>query len=82
MENTELYLTPQIEGTSQDKNAISKNQTQDADGNMSLSEFLGSMYCTACHKHCPLLRPQSRKADPQNQGCQLEYQESYGQSVK
>ncbi|TGE36026.1 DUF4405 domain-containing protein [Desulfosporosinus fructosivorans] len=44
---------------------------------MSLTDYLGDMHCTACHKNCSLLSPQCGKADRQIKAAKITYQELY-----
>ncbi|HEY8911316.1 MAG TPA: DUF4405 domain-containing protein [Desulfosporosinus sp.] len=43
-----------------------------------LSNYLGSMHCTACPKHCSLLSPQCGRANPQIKSAKIQYQALYG----
>lgn len=47
----------------------------------SLSEFLSSLTCTACHRNCPLTAPQCGRADPQIQSAEEEYNQLYGSTA-
>lgn len=49
-----------------------------AEEKVSLADFLGNMYCTACPKHCPLLNPKCGRAQPQINAAKIEYQKIYG----
>ena len=51
--------------------------TTDVGDTMSLSDYLGDMHCTACHKNCSLLSPQCGKADRQIKAAKSSYQELY-----
>lgn len=51
--------------------------TTDVGDTMSLSDYLGDMHCTACHKNCSLLSPQCGKADRQIKAAKITYQELY-----
>lgn len=62
-------------------NQVYENNTNDGGETISLSDYLGSMHCTACPKHCSLLTPQCRKADPQIRTAKISYQEQYGKTT-
>ena len=49
---------------------------------ITLSEFLNSMYCTGCSKHCSLLYPQCSKALPQIEAAKIQYENLYGEENK
>ena len=51
--------------------------TTDVGDSMSLSDYLGDMHCTACHKNCSLLSPQCGKADRQIKAAKITYQKLY-----
>lgn len=55
---------------------MSVPSSQPAD-TVSLSEFLGKMFCTICPKHCPLSHPQCRKSASLIQQATTEYNELY-----
>jgi len=55
--------------------------TQENGQTVSLSDFLGSMFCTGCSKHCSLLNPRCDKSDAQLQVAKTEYQNLYGQTA-
>ncbi|WP_242832536.1 DUF4405 domain-containing protein [Desulfosporosinus orientis] len=46
---------------------------------MSLSDFLGNMFCTGCSKHCSLLNLRCDRGNAQLQAAKIEYQNLYGQ---
>lgn len=48
---------------------------------VSLSEFLGGLFCTGCHNHCPLSNPKCGRAASQIEEATAEYQQLYGSSA-
>ncbi|TEB05543.1 hypothetical protein Psch_02584 [Pelotomaculum schinkii] len=44
---------------------------------VSLSDYLGNMFCTACDKHCPLLSLKCDRGNPQLQAAKIQYQKLY-----
>jgi len=48
---------------------------------ITLSDYLGSMHCTTCHRNCSLLTPQCGKADRQIKSAKITYQEQYGDTA-
>jgi len=55
--------------------------TTDVGDTMSLSDYLGDMHCTACHKNCSLISPQCGKADRQIKAAKISYQELYSNTA-
>lgn len=47
----------------------------------SLSDFLSSLTCTACHRNCPLSAPQCGRASEQIQSAEEEYNQLYGSTA-
>ncbi|MFZ5974008.1 MAG: cytochrome b/b6 domain-containing protein [Bacillota bacterium] len=47
---------------------------------VTLEEFLGKLYCTACHRHCPLTNPQCSKGARQAEEQTAVYYAQYGQN--
>jgi hypothetical protein len=43
----------------------------------SLSEHLGKLYCTGCHRHCSLLNPLCAKGQTQAEQAEIKYSEQY-----
>jgi len=69
-----------IKNDSSNNNQAFIDNSQVKENTISLSEFLGNMYCTGCPKHCSLLSPQCGKADPQIQAAKIQYQEIYSEN--
>lgn len=65
--------------SSQDTQVASS--TQSSDTTQSLEEYLGSLYCTGCHKHCSLLSPQCSIGVKQAQEAKTAYYESVANEV-
>lgn len=53
---------------------------QNSGQQITLSEFLGKMFCTGCSKHCSLLSPQCNKGYQQVEAAKTQYQQIYGQN--
>ncbi len=58
---------------------IGNSETVPTDA-VSLSEFLGGLFCTGCHNHCPLSNPKCGRAASQIEEATAEYQHLYGNS--
>lgn len=54
---------------------ISSTNTTQTD--ITLQEFLSKLYCTGCHKHCPLSNPQCRRSAQQIEEQTAIYNETY-----
>jgi hypothetical protein len=58
-----------------DQNYTLPDNTQDdAENNVSLSDYLSNMFCTGCDKHCPLLNLKCDKGETQLQAATIQYQ--------
>ena len=61
-----------------------KKQSQDTSAGTSaaaaqtLNDFLSKMFCTGCHRHCPLLSPSCSTGVAQAQEATAEYEAEYG----
>lgn len=55
-------------------NPVYTETTNDDGATISLSDYLGNLHCTACPKHCSLLKPQCGRADPQIKTAKINYQ--------
>lgn len=69
------------EGDEDESGNAALQQTQDTSDTVSLSDFLGGMFCTGCHKHCSLLSPQCGKGERQAEAATAEYQEQYANTA-
>jgi hypothetical protein len=69
-------------GTSTDNasDTVTANSVAATDENITLEEYLSSLYCTACPKHCPLSSPQCSKGTAQAQEATADYYALYGDS--
>ncbi|EGW41517.1 DUF4405 domain-containing protein [Desulfosporosinus sp. OT] len=67
--------------TKDDQTDTTLQDTQENGQTVSLSDFLGSMFCTGCSKHCSLLNPRCAKSEAQLQVAKTEYQNLYGQTA-
>ena len=76
-QNGEVYKS---KSTEQQDYTISNN-TQDAKAAVSLSAYLGKMFCTGCDKHCPLLSLKCDKGNSQLQAAKIQYQKLYGEAA-
>lgn len=50
----------------------------DAEDIPSLTDYLSSLFCTGCDKHCPLLNPQCKTGQSQLQAAKIQYEKLYG----
>lgn len=54
----------------------------EAEETVSLEDYLGSLFCSGCGRHCSLLSPRCGKGENQASQAAEEYYETYsGQSV-
>lgn len=53
--------------------------TPDSSPAVTLSEFLGNIFCTGCSKHCCLLSPQCAKGFQQVEAAKIQYEQKYGE---
>ncbi|MDD4237689.1 MAG: DUF4405 domain-containing protein [Desulfotomaculaceae bacterium] len=60
---------------------ISEDTHTDTVATVSLSDYLGKMFCTGCSKHCPLLSPRCETGNSQLQAATIQYQELYGETA-
>ncbi|TGE36176.1 DUF4405 domain-containing protein [Desulfosporosinus fructosivorans] len=70
-----------IPQTKDDQTNATLEDTQENGQTVSLSDFLGNMFCTGCSKHCSLLNLGCAKGDAQLQIAKTEYQNLYGQTA-
>jgi len=71
--------TTTIKGRSDSSNnPVYENNNNDIGETIRFPNYLGNLHCTACPKHCSLLRPQCGRADPQIRTAKIKYQELYG----
>lgn len=69
--------------TKNDQNdTILEDSHTETAASVSLSEYLGKMFCTGCSKHCPLLSPRCEIGNSQLQTAKIQYQELYGETTK
>ena len=57
---------------------IQSTQTS-AEPEISLEDYLGKLFCTACPKHCPLSNPRCGRGEVQAEQATAEYSSIYGQ---
>ncbi len=67
--------------TKDDQTNATLQDTQEDGQTVSLSDFLGNMFCTGCSKHCSLLNLRCDKGDAQLQVAKTKYQNLYGQAA-
>ncbi|MEN6350873.1 MAG: DUF4405 domain-containing protein [Syntrophomonas sp.] len=65
--------------SSQTVNNSSSVNTQGPNSAVTLSEFLGNMFCSGCSKHCCLLSPQCAKGVQQVESAKIQYEQKYGE---
>lgn len=70
-------IDTQIDKTNIDKTKEAITSTPPSDA-ISLSDFLGKMFCTICPRHCPLSNPQCGKSRNLIIEAEEEYQSLYG----
>lgn len=80
--NTEGDVTDeQIEMTTQqvveEETQIEPVTEEETEEIPSLEEFLSSMYCTGCSRHCSLLSPRCGRGEAQAEQAQYEYEQLY-----
>jgi len=80
-QNDALYEGKGRNGKNKNETSVDLQETQDTDDAVSLSDFLGSMFCTGCHKHCSLLSPQCITGEKQAQAAEVQYEELYGETT-
>ncbi len=62
-----------------DQDSISSGDSSgDTGDQVSLSDFLGKMFCTGCEKHCSLLALRCDRGLPQLEAAKQQYQATYG----
>jgi len=76
----DTYIKRDDSDTIADSNATVSEQQAD-DSTPSLSEYLGNLFCTACHRHCSLLNPQCSKGVEQAQSAEAQYVAQYGEAI-
>ncbi len=59
----------------------SQTPSEDEDATPSLSEYLSSLTCTACHRNCPLSAPQCGRGTQQAESAEQEYTQLYGSTA-
>lgn len=55
------------------------SSTSTSSDTITLSEFLGKMFCNACDKHCSLLNPQCSRGFQQAEAAKIQYEQKYGE---
>lgn len=68
------------EESSSSSSSSSGSSSQSSSAAVSLNTFLSKLYCTGCHKHCPLSSPQCITGEQQAQVYTQQYDEEYGTS--
>ena len=61
----------------EDKQQYTETETQQTQDTPTLSEYLGSLHCTGCGRHCSLLSPHCGRGQQQAETAESEYQELY-----
>lgn len=61
------------------KGTLQDSQTTGSNA-ITLDDYLSNLFCTACHKQCPLTNPRCGKGDRQAQNATIKYQNLYGKS--
>jgi hypothetical protein len=61
------------------KSTLQDSQTSSSNA-ITLDDYLNNLFCTACHKQCPLTNPRCGKGNRQAQNATLKYQNLYGKS--
>jgi len=54
--------------------ALTASVSADSQSAGTLSDYLGKLVCTACHRHCPLTAPQCARGEAQAQTATAEYE--------
>lgn len=78
---SEQYETEKNPPKKKDEDEIITQTQPAAEAVPTLSEYLGKMFCTICHRRCPLSSPQCRKSASLIQKAKTEYQELYENST-
>ena len=81
-ESTSDTTTSKITESTETK-AVSETTIQSAqtssEPEISLEDYLGKLFCTACPKHCPLSNPRCGRGEVQAEQATAEYSSIYGQ---
>lgn len=64
--------------TKDDQTNTTLEDTQENGQTVSLSDFLGNMFCTGCGKHCSLLSLRCGKGNSQLESAKIKYQSLFG----
>ncbi len=76
--NSEVY---EYKATGDQDYTISEDIPENTKDTISLSDYLGKMFCTGCDKHCPLLSLKCDKGNSQLQAAKIQYQKLYGETA-
>ncbi len=68
------------EETVQEDTQISAAPSETPEDVITLQQFLGSMFCSACPKHCSLAAPRCSRSEPEIQQATAEYETLYGEA--
>jgi len=71
-------ITESTQTKAASETTIQTTQTS-ADPEISLEDYLGKLFCTACPKHCPLSNPRCGRGEAQAEQATAEYSSIYGQ---
>ena len=79
-QHTELIIEDD-DTTDNDGYVIEIEPEPEPEETLSLDDYLSTLYCNGCHKHCSLLTPQCGKGENQASQATAEYYENYSEQT-
>ena len=82
-DDTEIIIADESQATTNPTTSIKDDKTIDqtpesSEPAITITDYLSSLFCTGCSKHCPLTNPQCSRGDIQVKQATQEYQSIYG----